>query len=56
MGEGAVDPQQNKKNLDTIEALHKILRPVLLRRTKSDLATKLPDKIEMIVNVNMTPM
>lgn len=52
----AVDPSQNKKNLDTIEALHKILRPFLLRRTKSDLATKLPDKIEMIVNVNMTPM
>jgi len=50
------DPGQNNKNLELIESLHKILRPFLLRRTKADLATKLPDKIEMIVNVNMSPM
>jgi SNF2 family DNA or RNA helicase len=50
------DPDQNNKNLEIIEGLHKILRPFLLRRTKADLATKLPDKIEMIVNTNMSPM
>jgi SNF2 family DNA or RNA helicase len=51
-----VDPSKNSKNLETVEALHKIMRPFLLRRTKDDLATKLPDKIEMIVNVNMAAM
>jgi SNF2 family DNA or RNA helicase len=28
----------------------------LLRRSKGDLANKLPDKIEMIVNTSMSPM
>lgn len=39
-----------------MEALHKIMRPFLLRRTKDDLVTKLPDKIEIIINVSMSPM
>ncbi len=50
------DAEQNEKNLELIKSLHKILRPFLLRRTKADLATKLPDKIEMIVNTSMSPM
>jgi ATP-dependent helicase STH1/SNF2 len=50
------DAEQNNKNLSIIEGLHKILRPFLLRRTKADLATKLPDKIEMIVNTSMSSM
>jgi len=50
------DADQNNKNLSIIEGLHKILRPFLLRRTKADLATKLPDKIEMIVNTSMSSM
>jgi SWI/SNF-related matrix-associated actin-dependent regulator of chromatin subfamily A member 5 len=50
------DPAQNSKNLQLIESLHKIMRPFLLRRTKADLANKLPDKIEIIVNTNMSPM
>ena len=53
---GEADPDQNQKNLALIESLHKILRPFLLRRTKADLAAKLPDKIEMIVNTNMSTM
>ena len=32
------------------------MRPFLLRRTKGDLANKLPDKIEIIVNTSMSPM
>lgn len=58
-GKGAskeADPDQNDKNLELIKSLHKILRPFLLRRTKADLANKLPDKIEIIVNTNMAPM
>ena len=39
-----------------VEGLHKILRPFLLRRTKQDLTLKLPDKIEIIVNVNLSPL
>ena len=50
------DKEANKKNMELIESMHKILRPFLLRRTKKDLATKLPDKIEIIVNVNMSTM
>ncbi len=32
------------------------MRPFLLRRTKADLSTKLPDKIEIIVNVGLSEM
>ncbi len=32
------------------------MRPFLLRRTKADLANKLPDKIEIIVNTGMSAM
>jgi SNF2 family DNA or RNA helicase len=46
----------NSKNFELIESLHKIMRPFLLRRTKADLENKLPDKIEIIVNTNMSPM
>lgn len=42
--------------IEHVQHLHKILRPFLLRRTKKDLATQLPDKIEMNVKVNLTPM
>jgi SNF2 family DNA or RNA helicase len=37
--------------MQLINCLHKILRPVMLRRCKDDLATKLPDKIEMNVSI-----
>ena len=48
--------KDQKMNLESIQKLHKILRPFLLRRTKKDLETQLPDKIEMNVTVNMTKM
>lgn len=51
-----VDPESNKKNIELVESLHKIMRPFLLRRTKEDLVTKLPDKIEIIINVSMSHM
>ena len=54
--EEAPDEEDKTKNLQLIESLHKIMRPFLLRRTKADLATKLPDKIEIIVNTNMSAM
>ena len=48
--------KNNDKNIQLIGCLHKILRPFLLRRAKKDLAVQLPDKVEIIVNVNMSPM
>lgn len=48
--------KQQELDLEAIQKLHKILRPYLLRRTKKDLATKLPDKIEMHVKVKLTNM
>lgn len=43
-------------DIDSIQKLHKILRPFLLRRTKKDLETKLPDRIEINVKINLTKM
>jgi SNF2 family DNA or RNA helicase len=41
-------------NLESVRKMHTILRPFMLRRTKKDLATKLPDKIEIQVKVHLT--
>ncbi|CDW76777.1 chromatin-remodelling complex atpase iswi2 [Stylonychia lemnae] len=45
-----------KMDLESIQKLHKIMRPFLLRRTKKDLETQLPDKIEMNVKIPLTSM
>jgi SNF2 family DNA or RNA helicase len=37
-----------------VQKLHRILKPFLLRRTKADLSTKLPDKIEINVSVPLS--
>lgn len=34
-----------------VKKLHRIMKPFLLRRTKNDLAIKLPDKIEINISV-----
>jgi len=46
--------QENKMAM--VKKMHTILRPFLLRRTKSDLATKLPDKIEINISVQLSPV
>lgn len=54
------DTENNQKNdqekMHVISCIHKILRPFMLRRTKADLASKLPDKIEMNVSVGMSEL
>lgn len=50
------EAEEKDRNLELVESLHKIMRPFLLRRAKADLATKLPDKIEIIVNTSMSAM
>ena len=39
-----------------VQILHRILKPFMLRRTKADRATKLPDKIEINIQVRMSAM
>ena len=39
-----------------IQILHRVLKPFMLRRTKADRATKLPDKIEINIGVGLTAM
>lgn len=39
-----------------VQILHRILKPFMLRRTKADRATKLPDKIELNIGVKLTPL
>jgi SWI/SNF-related matrix-associated actin-dependent regulator of chromatin subfamily A member 5 len=49
-----IDDEDAKKNM--ITALHKILRPFMLRRLKADVAKGLPPKTETIVMVGMSKM
>ena len=41
----------NEAKMQMVKKLHTILKPFMLRRTKKDLATKLPDKIEINISV-----
>jgi len=45
------DDTNNDKKMMMVKKLHRILKPFLLRRTKNDLAVKLPDKIEINISV-----
>lgn len=42
--------------MEMVKKLHKILRPFMLRRTKKDLANKLPEKIEINISVQLTSL
>jgi len=44
------------KKLEMVKKLHLVLKPFMLRRVKADLAVKLPDKIEINVPLQMTPI
>jgi len=37
-----------------INRLHQILRPFLLRRVKDDVAKELPQKVEMVIKVELS--
>jgi ATP-dependent helicase STH1/SNF2 len=43
-----------EEQLLIINRLHQILRPFLLRRVKKDVAKELPQKIEMVVKVELS--
>ena len=40
--------------IEMVKKLHKIMKPFMLRRTKAELVTKLPDKIEINISVKLT--
>ena len=45
-----------EENMLIIRRLHKVLRPFLLRRLKSEVLSQLPEKNEHVVRVGMTPL
>jgi SWI/SNF-related matrix-associated actin-dependent regulator of chromatin subfamily A member 5 len=49
------DMNQDDK-IKVVQVLHRIMRPFMLRRTKKDLANKLPDKIEINVSVGLSTL
>ena len=40
--------------MQMVRKLHRIMKPFMLRRTKNELAAKLPDKIELNINVQLS--
>ncbi|KAF4671115.1 hypothetical protein FOL46_000425 [Perkinsus olseni] len=54
--EATADHQELKGGRDVITVLHRILRPFMLRRLKSDVATDLPEKRSVYVFVQATDM
>ena len=43
-----------KKKIDLIGQLHKILKPFMLRRTKAEVEKNLPPKKEVLIHVGLT--
>lgn len=46
-------PIEKKKDLDKVKRLHTLVKPFVLRRKKSQVATELPEKIEQVVYCEM---
>jgi SNF2 family DNA or RNA helicase len=44
------------KNVEIVGQLHKILRPFLLRRIKTEVAKDLPPKSEIHIKLKLTPL
>jgi len=49
-----VTPIERGKDIHKLQQLKAIIKPFVLRRTKDQVATELPDKIEQVVYCNMT--
>lgn len=43
-----------EKEAEVVQQLHKVLRPFLLRRVKSDVERSLPPKKELILKIGMS--
>lgn len=53
--EGTQEDIENA-NVKIVQRLHRLLRPFLLRRTKSEVERGIPPKKEILLNVNLTSM
>ena len=53
--EGTQEDIENA-NVQIVQRLHRLLRPFLLRRTKSEVERGIPPKKEILLNVNLTTM
>lgn len=54
--EGLSDSEIEKNNVRMVQMLHKVLKPFILRRTKSEVEREIPPKKEIMVTVKMTNM
>lgn len=54
--EGMTDAEVEKKNVKMVQMLHRVLRPFILRRTKSEVERGLPPKREILVSVQLTAL
>lgn len=50
------EEQQEERNAEIVQQLHKILKPFLLRRTKSEVEKTLPPKKEIHIKVGLTEL
>uniref|UniRef100_A0A0G4HH50 Uncharacterized protein n=1 Tax=Chromera velia CCMP2878 TaxID=1169474 RepID=A0A0G4HH50_9ALVE len=55
-GEELSQEERDAKSLQIVHALHKILRPFLLRRVKADVTRDLPPKKEIVLYVRLSNM
>ena len=54
---GAKRPEMNQaQKMLVVQILHRVMKPFMLRRTKADLATKLPSKTEINISVQLSPL
>lgn len=54
--EDETQEEKENRNLLMVHQLHKVLRPFLLRRVKSEVSKELPPKKELLLYVALTPM
>jgi SNF2 family DNA or RNA helicase len=50
-----ITPIEKERNEEKMEVLKSIIKPFVLRRTKSQVAPELPEKTEQVVHCEMTP-
>lgn len=50
------EQEEEKKSLQLIGSLHKILKPFMLRRTKAEVEKSLPPKKEVLIHVGLTDL
>ena len=49
-----VNPIEKDKNIDRVKKLHALIKPFILRRTKEQVATDLPPKVEQLIYCDMS--